>query len=109
MKSKILIVLSVFTGLLLLTNLFGWNTYLNFKLGSKDLIFGTTIGMAHVAFADHSEMHDQSNIWMNNGFISLYSEKPGAELKIFGMDIINDQGYFALEFSLLLMLQSQRF
>jgi len=110
------IAVSVFAGLVLLLNLIGCSLYLYVNIGSKDLLFGGSIGVAHAAVATHSDstafaMQSLGSIpgyWhtdiLNLGAIHLFAEPPGDVFQPFRFDFVNSNEYAAIEFPLLILI-----
>lgn len=47
--------LGALIGVMFLINLVGWNLYLYFNIGEKDLILASSLGVSHNAWAEHYE------------------------------------------------------
>lgn len=62
MKIRLLLTLMALMLLPIIGNLIGWNAYAYLKIGSRDLIWGASHGVSHVAIAKHD--HPDPELFM---------------------------------------------
>ena len=114
------IIASVFVGLFFFLSFIGYCLYLYIDLGTKDLIFGSGIGVLHIAVATHIDVSSLDNdlalqsfgsaagYWnadiLKMGPFHLFVEPPAESFQPFRFDFVNDSQYMSVEFPLLLLL-----